>query len=141
MAKVLVSTRDHRPIRLQPHVRDIRMRYMRALQLGYSPLEAAKLANEGGEIKAIDKPLQRERLAKTVRVPATVNKVTVAGMADLPVSEEPPQPAAVEDIPPNWQELPWPQLRDLADRFAGNKRVRSRQEATSVIERAMAGNQ
>ncbi len=128
MAKKKVFFREPRGLRTPERARLIRDRYARALRLGWADWEAAAIANKGeGEI-----PL-----------PGSVRERTAAALAEKldveplrPVVREDPQPATVDDIPPNWQDLPWPQLRELAERFT-DKYIKSRGDAHKAIENAL----
>ncbi len=125
MAKMFITKRESKPIRLPAQVRDIRRRYAQALQAGLSPIEAARVANNEEEIPTRPKPSMQH---VTVQEQRPADRVTIQGRA-------PDGPA--ENIPPNWQDLPWPQLRELADSVSP-KHVRSRSEAHAAIEGALA---
>lgn len=139
MAKILVTRRDHRPLRLSPHVRMVRERYARALQLGYSVAEASRLSGSDEEIV---KPVSRKPVE-----PAIGSVVeTVTPLAERPAPDLAPfsisgraEKISRDNIPPNWQDLPWPQLRKLATEIAPTEKVQSRAVANQIIENAVRG--
>jgi len=129
----------------------IRDRYATALRMGHPPIEAAKLAQSNAPIK----PHGKVARAATVSAPAKpqplkveskppVSTVQISGAGEeksVPVPEAKPEPqlpaaAVAYDIPPNWDDLPWPQLRELASQISG-ERVRSRADASQIIEEAL----
>jgi hypothetical protein len=132
-------------------VRRVRDRYAEALRMGHPPLDAAKLAQGNG---SITQPVGRKAIkvtapASSTRPPVKISnepktdRVSISGSAAAaPAAEvEEKSPTQVvtpttHDIPPNWEDLPWPQLRELASGIAG-KPVRSRIDAAKVIEEAL----
>lgn len=131
-------------------VRRVRDRYAEALRMGHPPLEAAKLAQGNG---SITQPVGRKAIKVTAPAPSTrppvkisnepkTDRVSISGSAAAAqANAEERSPTQVvkpttHDIPPNWEDLPWPQLRELASGIA-EKPVRSRIDAAKVIEEAL----
>ncbi len=122
-------------------VRRVRARYAEALKLGHPKEAAARLANGSGPIvqaepaapaPATVERRQQPREASVIHGSETVKTAapeptTIAGMAGT----EQPQPPV--EIPPNWADLPWPDLRKLAQQVSGRV-VASRREAQQVLE-------
>ncbi len=106
----------------QEEVRLIRARYAEALRLGFSTTEAAELAQGGGEIK--------KQIA-----PSAPPVVAEAQTVQQPLEDH---SVSFPDIPPGWRDLPWPELKRLADTLYG-KDVKSRKLANEIIERVIAG--
>lgn len=130
---VKLSASKDKKIRASNSVRRIRDRYARALALGYTVKDAARLASGDGEIVNPGKSTPVEAAS----IPAKEEPVDVqhiSGGGSSPPEQE--SSIAREDIPPNWQDLPWPQLRLLAVQLSGLE-VRSRKQATEVIEAAL----
>lgn len=121
-------------------VRNIRSRYAQALAYGYDAPEAARLANGDDEIKprkAVLAPTSaliavEETRSQTVSIQGSANP-HVAASEDAPTQEGTP----LEEIPPNWEELPWPDLVALATRLSGGRFVKSRAHAISVVHKAL----
>ncbi len=132
MAKLRFEGRERRPLRYDPRVRAKSDAFARAIRLGYSSAEAAQLVNEGREI--VPKP------KAGAAQPQPVSMVSVSGRAEAAPPPE-PEPAVeetvasqidAEDIPPNWQDLPWANLRELAANVSG-RNIRSKAEAEAAI--------
>ncbi len=135
MAKLAVPDKTTR-VKLAEDVRRIRDRYAAALALGWSVPEASELSKGSG-------PLPKPESAKMVKPrPVTAQPAqppaptqSEAKPADEEVKAEPAEPAP--ELPPNWRDLPWPELRGLAVKLAGKQQIRSRREAEQAIEQAL----
>lgn len=138
MAKFIITKRDQKPIRLQSHVRDIRKRYERALQMGYSSDKAAEFANAGTKLVEPAAPA-KVTPSKAGNGSVTAESIPHTRQDTVSVSGQaaPRQESSRDDIPPNWEDLPWPQIRELAARFS-DKPVRSRSDAEQAIRDALA---
>lgn len=146
MAKLTRVRPSQAEIERKQRVRLLRSRYAQALSLGYGKVEAARLA------QALDKPIPKPQQTAAVEAPPKADVVIIPPPTDAAVTErhEPVQIAGtsmtskdeiVDSIPPNYSELPWPQLRDLAKRIHPDGVVpRSRVDASRAIEEFLAGS-
>jgi hypothetical protein len=122
-------------------VRRIRGRYAQALQAGYTTVEAAKIANG-------DQPIEPRRDAlthepqKSSETPSAsyASAVTPTDVAIINGSAATPQAKTEFEIPPNWRDLPWAQLKSLAESLT-DMTPTSRKTAGDMIENALAGRQ
>ena len=121
-------------------IRRVRNRYYAAVELGHSKEDAAKMAEGDGPISApqrSDEPMpQQQKQQPEAKVSAA--KLSGKAAPAARVRAEAAQPKPKEDIPPNWQDLPWPQLKNLALRLSGGKNVRSRDSALEMIQDSLA---
>ncbi len=115
-------------------VRRIRDRYAHALALGWPVKEASALAN--GD-RPLVKPGTTPVPTKSVPTEPTKQETAPPKVEAIPegdsvgVAERPPV-----EIPPNWEDLPWPQLRELSQAVSGQT-ARSRREAEETIRTAL----
>lgn len=140
MARITRSDLAVRVARAEAN-RRVRDRYAEALRAGYKRDEAAKLAQGNGPIV----PIKSVEAASKASVPVLQvseshpqGGLPSSGVAQNdarinPARYQPKPPEPTLTVPPNWEDLPWPQLRELATNIA-NKAVRSRVEAAAVIE-------
>jgi hypothetical protein len=127
-------------VRTDEKVRRIRDRYAIALSLGYPVKEAAALAQGDGSIGP-PAPSAVEDLAAPKPVIVEGNKA-VAEPEPPPkiasVRQSSPAVMSLDNLAPHWQEdLPWPQIRELARNVSGGRAVNSRRVAIEVIEAAL----
>ncbi len=134
MAKLKLTQAE---VREMQEVRTIRSRFAEAQRLGYSNAEAAKLAHGAGKITPpggrppAPEPQPKPVAARVDDPPATQTLSLSGGV------QQPEQTHPDVDIPPNWEDLPWPQLKSLAERLNGGRDVKSRKLANETIENAL----
>jgi hypothetical protein len=142
MAKLSIDQKPRRA-RVSEEVRAIRTRYAEAQRMGYSNEEAARLAQGkdpispvgGGVTVSAPVPAQVKAESQPPGGDAPTQTVSLSGGAQ-------PQAEPVNiDIPPTWQDLPWPQLKVLAESLNGGRDVKSRKLAGEIIEQALAAQQ
>ena len=143
MAK-LSNERKIQQRRAAEDVRRIRARYAEALALGYTKEQAAELANDADPINPpggvasipVSQPVQTVSLKGGGDDTTKVETVNLTGGGEM---RAPPESAPTVDIPPNWQDLPWPQLKALAERLNGGRDVKSRKQVNEIITAALGG--
>ncbi len=136
---IRIERRDHRPLKTDARVRAVTDAFARAIRLGYSNAEAAALVNSGQldiPPKAKAGAVQPQRV-EVVRISGRAERAVPATPTPAPVPEAPEAPAipaqiSADDIPPNWGDLPWPNLRELAVSVSGRS-IRSRADAETAI--------
>jgi hypothetical protein len=102
------------------NVRRIRSQYATALRAGYSVAEASKFANESEP-----KKIASDELPNVLKGSAKQNQ---------------PSTEMEIEIPPNWDDLPWPDLKSLAERLTGGQQeIKSRRQAGAIIREAKNG--
>lgn len=130
-------------VKSSKEVRRVRARFAQALNLGHPKHVAAKLAS-GEEVIAPASPAPESIQQEEIRQPAI--RTDTASIAGSPVSSKPeavtipavnPKKTAQDDIPPNWQDLPWPNLKTLAAHVSGGKTPSSRKDAEAMIYKAI----
>jgi hypothetical protein len=143
-------------------VRRVRSRYQQALDAGHSTETAAKLAHGDDPISPPDagtagkdapapvkQPPEKEQKApeQIVSISGGTGKISIEDAMHHPV--KPPQEIGnvkqlvgasqltVDDIPPNWQDLPWVELRTLAMQINGGAEIKSRKGAIEAIKHGL----
>ncbi len=133
-----MKAKKRRLIRVPDRVRAVRAAYADALKQGYSIPEAARIAEGLHPTEA--RPLNEEK-ASQPKVKGEVSTVRVHGSPDgspSPEQQPPSQAELIERIPPNWQDLPWPKLKELVTDLTGTA-PKSRADANEKIE-GLLGN-
>lgn len=137
-------------------VRRIRARFSQALAHGYTTEEATAYANGDGALvpKKQETPLVSESGPTKVR---DTKPVGIVGSRPRPIEPdilkvEPPTNTAditamhvtetekvstKISIPKDWQDLPWPKLKALAESISGSD-VKSRKHANEVIDKVVS---
>lgn len=123
-------------------VANIRRRYAMALRQGKTVKEAARIAQSGESIEETTAPSPSPSASgeptQTVRLGGGVSVTELASTQTKSLSgkETKDEPPVRPDIPPNWQDLPWPDLKKLADALAGHD-CKSRKQCAEVITGAL----
>jgi len=108
-----------------------RRRYIALIKEGKEQKEAARIANE--EMRASALSTAEKLKAHSQQQQSSEkqdNRETVA--QPMEHYETVPLGGGAIPVPKDWRELPWPELRALAERVAGRK-VTSRSDASAVI--------
>lgn len=139
MAKLSIDQKPRRA-RVSEDVRNIRTRFAEAQRLGYSNEEAAKLAHGAGPIN----PPGHAPVPTVAQPKPQITDSAIGGEATAPQAvrlsgggAQPESTTPDVEIPPTWQDLPWPQLKVLAESLNGGRDVKSRKQAGAIIERAL----
>jgi hypothetical protein len=140
VAKILNEKRAH--ARFDPRVAAIRTRYAQALSLGHTTAEAAKLAHGDEPImpsrEAFAPAQSRETLTSSAEnAQLTTSTETTELNGNGGSSDD--VSAVLDSVPPNWVELPYPDLKSLAEKLSPGANITSRRVAIAAIEKALAG--
>lgn len=143
MAKLSAKSTKPVSVKVSDHVRMVRARYAQALELGYSVKEATDLAHGSGPIAkpqsgAEPAPvgLQANPVTIVTDPPAQPPSVTVNQQPAVEIDGNAGSAVKLEDIPPNWQDLPWTNLKKLAVQVSGHS-ITSRKDAVEAITTAL----
>lgn len=120
-------------VRVSDEIRNVRDRYAEALRLGYSAKEAARLAQGKEKLPSAPQVSTVQSEPKIERQPSG-GDATAAQTVNISGNDK-----THVDIPPNWEDLPWPNLKTLAESLNGGRDVKSRKLAHEIIEQSLAG--
>lgn len=136
MARIVRDRKTPR-VNEQEEIRRVRGRYAQALELGHSMEEAAKFAHGEGPIPAPKVEKRKDPLkAVASEPPAKTETVSLSGGG---AKKQPTEKDSVE-IPPSWEDLPWPELSALAEKISGTS-VKSRRAANEIIWKEIVANE
>lgn len=116
---------------VNPEIAMIRSRYAEALRLGHSETEAARMAQGKDPIGNEPEP-KETRAMPEVTLEAGEGETGTGADGDR-------RSQLLDQIPPDWQDLPYPTLKALAERLSPEAHVHSRKSASQVIEQFIAG--
>ena len=138
----LSSRFDKTPrVRANMAVRLIRQRFSEALNLGYTNEEAARLAHGDEPILPVATELSStetvEQQEKKAAVSTSSAQISGQASSSKTIASR-PETISRDDIPPNWQDLPWTHLKELASRVSGSSEVKSRKNAVDLIESTLS---
>lgn len=131
MAKI---SRDRKTPRVKDaeEIRRVRGRFAEALGAGYTHEEAAKFAHGEGAL-----PAREQAEAASAAETSEETKTSTVSLSGGGKEEKGEDSVSTGEIPPNWQDLPWPALKELAENVS-NGSITSRKAANEAIEKALA---
>jgi hypothetical protein len=129
------------------NIRRIRARFIQARERGYSHMEASAIASTDDPIvdrRTTASPLQSPQEEVPAEPTSRIVRLSGSSAKEADKSTRRSKQRTTDDnghtvsktdelrIPPNWEDLPWPQLKVIAERICGSQ-VRNRAQANEII--------